>query len=391
MCRPLSDAELERRWRAARARMKAAGVDALLLQGFSNFSGGGYFRWFTGLAGGTGNANTLIVPADGLMTLVCHGDEGGVRTFDGRDPGFRGIGKRLTAPNFPAAAYLAHLDVELVAGELRRAGIRTLGLVGSDLMYYGFASRLEALLPEVNCVDTTEIVDELKAIKSAEEIALVRETAALQDVILAKLPEFIRPGAQDYQVAAQAMGLGQSLGSEGGHFHAASAPADAPVVMRQRQQQAREIQKGDVFVFQCENSGPGGYYVHLARTFVLGKAPQRLKEGQAAAIEAQRYTLSQLQPGVSGQTIFTAYNAYLRERHLPEERRLHCHAQGYDTVERPLARPEETMVFAPGMNVGIHPGFMINGGYATICDNYLMGSDGALERLSKTSPDIVEL
>jgi Xaa-Pro aminopeptidase len=391
MCAPLSRAELERRWQAARDRMKQAGIDALLIQGFSNFSGGGYFRWFTGLAAGTGNPNTLIFPSDGLMTLVCHGDEGGERKLDDRDAVFPGIGNRLTAPNFPAAGYLAHFDAEIVAREIRKAGIRTLGRLGASAMYHGFSQRLEALLPGIECIDASDMIDELKALKSPEEIDLIRRTAALQDAIMAKLPDYIRPGFSDYQVAAQAMCFGQMMGCEGGHFHAASAPAGAPVVMRQRQQQGREIRKGDVFVFQCENSGPGGYYVHLARAFVLGKAPQSLKDAFAAAVAAQEFTLSLIRPGVSGRAVFTGYNAFLRERGLAPERRLHCHGQGYDTVERPLVRPEETMAFAEGMNIGIHPGFMSHGGYATVCDNFLIGPGGVAERLSKTPLAILEL
>ena len=82
--------------------------------------------------------------------------------------------------------------------------------------------------------------------------------------------------------------------------------------------------------------------------------------------------------------MFEAYNAFLRRKGLPEERRLHCHAQGYDTVERPLARYEETLKFAPGMNVGIHPGFGNQRLFMTVCDNYLIGADGAPERLHKT-------
>jgi len=391
MCTPVSRAELERRWNAARSRMAALGIDALLIQGFSNFSGGGYFRWFTGLAAGTGNPNTLIFPSSGLMTLIAHGDEGAGRELNDKDSGFPGVGTRLTVPNFPAAGYLAYLDAELVAREVRNAGIRTLGRVGPTLMYHGFARRLEELLSGINWIDATDIVDQIKAVKSAEEIELIRQTAAAQDAIMAKLPDYIRPGVRDYEVTAQAMYFGQMLGCEGGHFHAASAPADAPVVMRQRQQQGREIRQGDAFVFQCENSGPGGYYSHLARVFVLGKAPQVLKDGFAAAADAQQFTLSLIRPGVSGRAVYARYNEFLRERGLPKERRLHCHAQGYDTVERPLVRPEETMLFAAGMNIGIHPGFALPGGYATVCDNFLIGPTGVLERLSNTPLEIVEL
>ena len=45
----------------------------------------------------------------------------------------------------------------------------------------------------------------------------------------------------------------------------------------------------------------------------------------------------------------------MRSRGLPEERRLHCHGQGYDVVERPLVRNDESMTIEANMNIGIHP------------------------------------
>ena len=53
--------------------------------------------------------------------------------------------------------------------------------------------------------------------------------------------------------------------------------------------------------------------------------------------------------------VFAQYQDYMRARNLPVERRLHCHGQGYENVERPLIRYDETMTVAGNMNIGIHP------------------------------------
>ena len=129
ICDPVSHAELRRRWAAARAAMAAPGIDALIVQGSNSASGGGYFRWFTGMSAGVANPNTVIVPPDGLMTLVCHGNEGGETNLGGRDPAFPGIGRRLTVPSFPMAFYTSRFDPEAVAQEIKKAGFRTVGLV----------------------------------------------------------------------------------------------------------------------------------------------------------------------------------------------------------------------------------------------------------------------
>ena len=41
----------------------------------------------------------------------------------------------------------------------------------------------------------------------------------------------------------------------------------------------------------------------------------------------------------------------------PPELRLYGHSQGYDLVERPLLRDDETMPLAANMNMAVHPGF----------------------------------
>ena len=89
--------------------------------------------------------------------------------------------------------------------------------------------------------------------------------------------------------------------------------------------------------------------------------------------------------------VWDAHNAYMRRRGLPEERRLTCHGQGHDLVERPLMRFDETMTVAENMNVACHPGFGTERNFAVICDNYLIGPDGPGECLHKTPQRIIEL
>ena len=81
----------------------------------------------------------------------------------------------------------------------------------------------------------------------------------------------------------------------------------------------------------------------------------------------------------------------LLTRRQPEETRLHCHGQGYPSVERPLIRHDETMTIRPHMNIGIHPSFGSREMFVTVCDNFLTHADGTVERLHRTPQTIVEL
>lgn len=392
LCDPVSPILLERRWAAVRSYMQGAKIDALVVQGSNGYAGtAGYYRWLTGMPSVNSYPHTAILPRDGLMTLVQQGDRGGEKTLDGTVPEFRGVGRRLSTPSFPAVEYCSGYDAEIIAADIRKSGYRSVGLVGAFAMYHGFASRLRELLTGVTLVDAAQALDEMKSVKSEEDIAFIRLTAAMQDDIMSKVGSHIRPGMRDFEVTAYGQYLGQLAGSEAGYFLANSAPPGKPTMLRHRPYQGRVIRDGDVLMYQAENTGPGGFFVHLGRIFVLGKASQELVDTFGAMVEAQQYTVGLLKPGVSCRDIFAQYNGYMRARGLPEERRVYCHGQGYEVVERPLIRDDESMKIVANVNIGIHPSVSNERIFATVCDNFLTHADRPAERLHSTPQTIIEL
>lgn len=388
----VSRGEMERRWKLARGAMATLDVEALVVQGAANLAGtGGYYRWLSGMVPLTSYPQTVIVPLQGMLTMVGHGGFGANIELDGNDPAMPGVGRRLGTPSFPAIAYTSSYDADLAAGAIREAGYKSVGLVGTNSSYYGLIARLKDQLAGVRIVDATAAIDPLRAVKSAEEIELIRRAAAMQDEMLAKVRDFIRPGLHDFEVMAYADYIGQQLGSETGYMLGSSAPPGQPAMLRPRPQQARKIGAGDVVLVQAENTGPGGYFVHVARVFVLGKTPPDMKQAYAGMMTAQDYTVDLLKPGASCRDVFARYNDYMCAQGYAPETRLHCHSQGYDAVERPLIRNDEDMTIAPNMNIGIHPNIMTKTLFATTCDNFLTLPDGPVERLHKTPRDIIEL
>jgi Xaa-Pro aminopeptidase len=391
-CNPISTAELQRRWAAVRAAMPEQKLDALIVQGANNLAGtGGYFRWFTGISMGTSYPATIVFPKDDLMTLVSHGPIGGVRNLGGHDLHWRGVGKHLTTASFPAIDYCIPYDPDLVAGEIRKAGYRRVGIVGWNNMLFGFGDRLRSQLSGVELVDATRLVDPIKAKKSAEEIELIRMAAEMQDHILLKVKDHISAGKKDFELFAYGHYIGNLLGSETGYMLGSSAPPGQATQIRGRREQGREMRDGDVIYYQCENTGPGGMMTHAGRYFVLGKAPQELVDAFGTIVEAQDNTIRMLKPGASCAEIFAEHNAFMRARGMHDEPRLHCHGQGYDVVERPLIRNDEDMRLDTSMNIGLHPTFGNSRLFVTVCDNFLIDPNGSIEFLHKTPRRIFEL
>jgi Xaa-Pro aminopeptidase len=81
----------------------------------------------------------------------------------------------------------------------------------------------------------------------------------------------------------------------------------------------------------------------------------------------------------------------MKQKGVPPESRVYSHSQGYDLIERPLIRADETMNLEKGMNMSVHPAYATSSMFAHICDNYLIEENGVSECLHKTPKQIFEL
>src|SRR5215470_3529378 len=381
---PISTAELQRRWAAVRGAMEREQVDVLLMQN-NNDHMGGYVKYFTDLPATNGYPLTVVFPRDDLMTMISQGPFGGVAHPAVNADGMRrGVKQWLTTPSFPSCNYTASYDPELAAKALSAYAGGTIGLVGTAQMSFALVDYLQkGRFSNARFVEATDLVDKIKAVKSAEEQELIRRAAAMQDGAMRAAFAAIEPGMRDRDIAAIAQCYSQRHGSENGIYLCASMPPDVPSAFSQRHYQNRVIEDGDVVALLVEDSGPGGMYAELGRTCVVGKASAELKDEFAFAVAARKFNLGLLKPGTPCADIFAAYNDFMRKNGRPEERRLHCHGQGYDLVERPLIRSDEPMTISEHMNMVVHPTYIRGHVMSWVCDNYLIELNGPSERLHR--------
>jgi Xaa-Pro aminopeptidase len=386
----VSAEEMQRRWTAVRAAMRTRRIDALVLQNSSDWVGG-YLRWFSNQPATNGYPSSLVFPLEGGMSFIEQGPFGGERQSSPTELASSGIARRLTTPSYPSVGYSGAYDARIAAAELTRLGAKVVGFVAPASMYHSFGRALSEALTGVEVLDATDSVDRIKAIKSAEERSLIRQVAAMQDEVMCRVREFIRPGLKDFEIAAYAQYVGQQLGSEQGIFLCSSAPWGQAASFRPRSMQGRTLERGDIYSLLVENNGAGGYYTELSRIFVLGKAPSELLDAHAAVLDAQRFALSLLKPGRLAREIYAEHNAYLKQRQIPEERRLSVHGMGYDMVERPLVRDDEDMTIEEHMAIVCHPGILNERMFVHNTDIYLIEASGPSACLHATPKQIFEI
>ena len=384
---PISTEELERRWKAVRDVMQEKKVDFLLIQNSQDYLGG-YVKWFTDMPAVHHYPASVIFPISDEMTTVWHGST---------DPALagpaewlmRGVRKRLSTPIMLSLNYTCAFDAELVVEELKNYQNCRISFVNEGAMTAGFSKYVREHLTSATFVDMTDDIDEIKAIKSPEEIERIKDSAYLHDEAMKACFEAIKPGAREFEVAAMGRLKCRMLGSEQQFILIGTAPAGQSFSYSSIHAMNRELKDGDQIGILVEATDAAGYYTHLHRIACIGKIPEALEEQYEVAKEAQQVTLDLIKPGADPLEIFDANNDFLRSRGLVEETRLYSHGQGYDLVERPSFQKGETMKIKAGMNIAPHPAILTKEAIAIVCDNYIVTETGVSECLHKVPKAIV--
>ena len=377
--------ELERRWAEVRKAMKAQDIDTLIMQN-DNMYLGGYVRYFLDFPAVNGYPVTVIFPKDDEMTTITHGGP----PRPPRPPAWalRGVKTRLSFPYFRTAYWTNSWDAEATVKIIKDRGDKRVGIVGLGCMHAAYYKYLEENLSGVELVEVTDLVDRIKAVKSADEMVFVRLAAETQDMVMAAVPTVVRPGKYEYEVRTELEWMLGDLGSEEQLMKLGSAPIGTPAGTQPNHFMNHRIEWGDQVAIMIEPSGPGGYYGELNRTFVLGEPPENLVKSWADARSAQHYVAGICTPGAKPAEIFKKYNEYLTDKGYPLEGRIFAHGQGYDLVERPLIRDGEDMELEAGMVLAIHPLLLTDHSWAFCCDDFLVTDTGG-ERLHRTPQEII--
>jgi len=366
--------------------MKERDLDFLIFQNNSAILPG-YVKWFTDISFRVfASPITVVFPRDDEMTIV----RNALRPAREEAPSqeMRGVKKQIFVPVFwTSLTYSNTFGAEKVVAELSKYGNCRIGWVGLGFLPAAFYRYVTEHLTETEFVDATDMVDHFKAIKSDEEIGLIRETCELEDKLFEYLLILVKPGETDVAIRTRIIEKCIEWGSEFNNIMVGTAPAGtAPVVNRGGP--PRVLQNGDQVNILLETSSSTEFWGELSRPICIGKIPAKLEEQFEIAKEAQQVTLNLLKPGVSSVELWEANNACLRNKGYPEEIRLYAHGQGYDMVERPCLDPDEPMKIAARMFLAVHPGVRSNEASGSVCDNYLVKDSGKPEHLHKTPQKI---
>lgn len=300
-------AEMERRVSALRAHMKQAGIDAALFTSYHNIN---YYSDF--LYCYFGRSYGLVVTQDHHVTISAN--------IDGGQPWRRSFGDNFVYTDWRRDNYA--FAVKTV---LERAGVGR-GRLGLefDQLSLDRAAELRQTLPDLEQVDIARAGMRQRMVKSAPEIALIREGARVADLGGAACVEALADGVPEYEVALHATG---AMVREIARSHPDAELMDTwtwfqsgintdgahnPVTSRQ-------VRNGDVLSLNCFPM-IAGYYTALERTLFLDHASDDHLRLWGINCEVHRRGLELIRPGARCCDIATELNEIYRAHDLLEYR-----------------------------------------------------------------------
>ncbi len=331
MAKTLPPAEFTRRHAAARRLMKARKLDALLVHSDeAEFANVRYFTNYWPLFESAG----FFLPVRGAPTLLI-GPES--ETFARDHSVVTDIRKILqyresAEPDYPGIALDQFQPLFAQANGGR--GVRTLGIAGYPAMPVSVYEAVREALPGGRIVRADDLLHTMRMIKSAPEIALLREAFRISELALAAVLERIRPGMTELQV----VGIAQ----EAMYRHGAEYEAHPTYVLAGINSSHaigrpghRVIRKGDLVQLNV-GARVGGYSPSVGVPICMGRMPAAMRDLVSFGLEAHLKTMEWMKAGVPAGEVASKFFAFVKGRGYGKNLLYGpCHGLGMMEVERP--------------------------------------------------------
>jgi Xaa-Pro aminopeptidase len=357
--------EAERnRLKRLRDAMRARGLDAVFVASDVNR------RYLTGF---TGTSGYVLVTADRAYLLT----------------DFRYMEQAAAqATAYEVVRHAANVG-ETVSELLKKLGIRRLGFEQDGLTYGDYQS-YAGQWTGIELVPTKNLVEELRMVKDAGELSVMREAAALADAAFRHILGKLAPGVTEREIALELEWHMRQNGASAVSFQTIVASGERSALPHGVAGE-RPLGKGE-FVTLDFGAYYKGYCSDLTRTVVLGKATDRQKEIYGIVLEAQQHALASLKPGMSGKEgDALARNVIAGHGYGEHFGHGTGHGLGMEIHEAPRLSQTSDAVLRPGMVVTVEPGIYISGfGGVRIEDDVVITETGA-ERLTHSPKELIEI
>jgi len=372
---PISVEERRGRIDKARRLMTENRIDGLML------TGGTSMVYFTGMQWGLSERMTaVIIPVKGNAFIVTPKFEE-ERTLEQARTGPLGAGTQVMTweeDESPSA---------LVAQGLRAAGIASGALGVEETVRFVFSNMVGTAAPAIRITSGTPVTAGCRMVKDQHELALMRLASQVTLKAYEAAWTSLTDGMSQDQFAdlvAKAhgkLGFAGSAGVQVGQYSALPHGSVQPQIIRD----------GTILLIDggCKVEG---YSSDLSRTFVLGKATDRMKSVFELEHQAQSAALAAAKPGVECQAVDAAARKVIEDGGFGPGYKYFTHRVGHgmgmDGHEWPYLVKGNTLKLEPGMTFSDEPGIYIPGEFGCRLEDDMVITASGAELLTPQSESL---
>jgi Xaa-Pro dipeptidase len=373
--KPISKEERVQRLERARKLMAENSLDAIVLMA------GTSLNYFTGIRWWGGERMfALVLPAKGSAFYVCPAFEEGraheqiANAPDGENPDVR-LWQEDESP------------YQLVAQGLKDRSVST-GKIGiEETIRFVFSDGIAKAAPQATIASATPVTAGCRMVKSATEIALMRlaseVTLAVYEAVYHSLREGMTEGAVHSQIAVAyaRMGFPGEASVMVGEYSANPHGSNTPQVIRE----------GTIIMID-DGCTVEGYQSDITRTFVLGKATDKMKKVFDIVHRAQSAALAAARPGAECGSVDAAARKVITDAGYGPDYKYFTHRLGHglgmDGHEWPyLVRGNATKLQA-NVTTSNEPGIYIPGEFGVRLEDDMHVTENGAELFTPQSPSL---
>jgi Xaa-Pro dipeptidase len=248
---------------------------------------------------------------------------------------------------------------------------------GSGGLSHGFFTQLQSSLPTAKIVDVSHVFDNVRTVKSTEEIALIEKAIAVFDAGIDRVCEVARPGMLGAQVVHEGI---KAMWDAGGDtesefsFNFGATPKQNPILGKLCME--RQIKAGDMGTL-TSHASYGHYSGHNDQEISFGEPKPVHKEMFQTILAIREAVLKTIKAGVTQRDLANAYQKACRDAGYKPSTHAQMHQYGIDVPEFPgsgYAAPDDS-------NAGRLPGsrggnFFLKSGMLYSISPTLVGKNG---------------
>ena len=249
-------------------------------------------------------------------------------------------------------------------------------------------ARLAELLPGVELVGLTGIVERLRAVKEPEEIEDIRAAAVLADTAFERLLHDGLIGRTEREVAIALEHDMLLRGAEGPSFKTIVATGPRAALPHARPREV-EIRRGDLVVIDW-GAELDGYCSDCTRTVAAGEPGESAREIYELVLEAQQAGLDAVRSGAGGREVDQIARTVIEDGGYGEQFGHGLgHGVGLEIHEGPRLSQRTDDVLRAGNVVTVEPGIYLPGRFGVRIEDLVVATEDGCEVITSVSKRLI--